>query len=129
MIKHESQSSGFTLLEVLIALTLFALVSAAMAPAFLGHFQRNTGAEIRSGAFAAAQQVLEELRLVDPGSLPGTGSSSPQNIVAGKKTYQVTTTYCTQSIYCTPRSRHLFIGVSHHGSQIYSVETVYARLR
>ena len=123
-------NSGFTLLEVLVALMIFGVIAASLTPMFATHAKFNSQAEIRSGAIAAAQEVLDNVRLQDPATLPLTGTSSIQNVEAGDRTYQVTVSYCSNSAYClTSASRHLKVDVSYRGQEMYEVETVYTQLR
>jgi len=120
---------GFTLLEVMVAMAIFALVAGAMLPAFLTHLKFNVAAEERNGAMAATRQILEELRLEDPESLPSSGSSGPQDIAAGERSYQVTLYYCRKPLLCSTRSRHLEVEASYRGQILYDVETVFTRLK
>ena len=125
--KAPSQA-GFTLIEMLVAMSLFLMVSALMAPSFVAHLSYTLGAERRTEAVAAAQQVLDELRVLDPATLPTSGTSS-QNITAGQRTFQVVTTYCSDTTYCSTRSRLIGIDVSFKNEEIYHVETVFTRLQ
>ena len=120
--------NGFTLLEVLVSMTILAVVSLSMATSFTMHLRTNTRMEQKSGAIAAAQQALDAIRVQDIDTLPTSGSS-PQTISIGGRDYQVTTTYCTIASYCAASStRHITVGVNYRGHQIYSTETVYTKL-
>ncbi len=122
-------SSGMTLVEVLIALAILALVMMAMLPSFLSYFDANTRNEQRTGAVEAAQHVVETLRRDDPATLPTSGSSSIQVVTVGSRDYEVVTHYCRNASFCTSASRHLVIEVRLGGSEIYSVESVFTQLQ
>lgn len=120
---------GFTLIEVMIAVAIFGLVIAGMAPAFAAHIRFNTESELRSNAIAAAQHTLDELRFEDVTSMPSSGSVGPTNVVVGDKTFQVVRTFCGTASYCTSnRIRHIRVEVSYRERVIYGIETVYTDL-
>jgi prepilin-type N-terminal cleavage/methylation domain-containing protein len=120
---------GFTLVEAVFALAILAITIAAVLPAFVDFLDANSLSEERSNAVAAAQQVMEELRQFDPGSLPSSGSSAVQTITVGNHEYEVTAHYCRESTYCTSAARHIVLEVNFGGKTIYTVETVYTQLR
>jgi len=120
---------GFTLVESLVALSILGIALAAMMPGFLTQTDVNTLNEERWGAVEAAQQVMEELRQVNPGSLPTSGSAATQVVTVGNRDYEVVVSYCRRNEYCGSDSRHLAAEVQFGGRVIYTVETVYTRLR
>jgi prepilin-type N-terminal cleavage/methylation domain-containing protein len=128
MKRNYSNSSGFTLVEVLVAMSIFAVVSAIMAPSFLYQLKVNYKAELKNGAISVTQQVLDSLRPTEISSLPTTGSST-QNISAGDRTYSVKTTYCKNTNWCGTSSRHLNLDVYYRNERIYGTETVFSQLR
>ena len=115
-------------MEVLVSLTIFAIASALMTPAFIYHLKTNTASEDRNGAIAVAQQVLDELRTTDTLSMPESGTTT-QTISNQHRNYAVSTTYCADDTYCTTSSRHITIGVAYRGKTIHTVETVYTKLK
>ncbi len=119
---------GFTLVEVLVAMTLFAIVSALMAPAFLLQLKTNIAAEDRNGAIAVAQQVLDDIRTSDPSTLPSTGSTT-SSITTQHRSYATTTTYCSTSSFCTARTRHIKLEIKYRGKTVYWLETVFTKLK
>lgn len=120
---------GFTLVEVLIALAITGVVLLFLLPTFFTYMDANTRNEVRTGGIAAAQQVVETVRRMDPETLPNTGNSGIQVVQVGDRNFEAITRYCATPSYCTPSSRHLTIEVSHGGELIYTVETVYTQLR
>ena len=126
------RTAGFTILEVLLALTLFSLVATSMTSAFLKMMRANTTSEQQSGAVAAAQLVLDRLRLQDPADMPESGSADPEAIDVGDRTYDVVVEYCPEETYCTSNSvRHIRVTavLSTDESLTYTVDTVYAQLQ
>lgn len=120
---------GFTLFEVLIAFTLFSLVAGVMAPTFVSQLKFTHSAEVRTGAYAAGAQVLDDLRVQNPETMPTTGTDATRTVVAGKHTFEVTVSYCPVTTYCTARSRQITAAVSYNNQEVYSVTTVFTRLR
>jgi prepilin-type N-terminal cleavage/methylation domain-containing protein len=130
MYKYLLSSKGFSILETLVSLAIFSIGTLAVAQAFTSQLAFNNRSELRSGAINAAQQVLDELRVIDPTTLPTSGTSTPQNIVIGGKTYVVTIAYCQATSHCSSSTvRDLKVTVQHKNTTIYNVETVYAQLR
>jgi prepilin-type N-terminal cleavage/methylation domain-containing protein len=122
-------SRGFTLVEAAFALAILGITFAAVLPAFIDFMDVNTLSEERSNAVAAAQGVMEELRQLDPGSLPSSGSSAVQTVTIGSHEYEVTAHYCRDTSYCSTASRHIVLEVNYGGRTVYTVESVYTRLR
>lgn len=119
---------GFTLVELLVALGIFSVAMAAVVPALINFAQSNTKNEQRMGAVVAAQQRLDELRLVDPATLPTNGSVTA-NYDSGDRTYSVQTYYCSNNTYCaTTTMRHIKVQVRYKNKLLYEAETVYAQL-
>ncbi|MCO6431663.1 MAG: type II secretion system protein [Deltaproteobacteria bacterium] len=124
------RDNGFSLLEVLFSMGMFSVAALALAQAFTVQLTFNTSNEMRSEAIMAAQQVLDEVRVEDPSSLPTSGSDAPTSVTIGKRTYVVVLSYCTNGSMCNSTTlRHLRAVVSYRGDEVYSVETVYAQLR
>ena len=121
-------SRGTSLIETVAALAILGIALAAAVPAFMIQLETNTFAEHHSGAVAAAQQVMEDLRFQDPSTLPSAGAAPPQTIAAGSEVYTVIVRFCVQSSFCDSNSRHVRVEVFHDGQQIYSVESVFTRL-
>ena len=124
------RQAAFTLLEVLVSLSIFSIVSAAIGVAFVTHLKVNMQQELRSGAFSAAQQVLDELRVQDPSTMPTSGSDAVRTLIVGDRIYSVAVSYCSPATYCTSSHiRSIHVGVTHAGKSQYQVDTVYSQLR
>ncbi|MFN8391684.1 MAG: type II secretion system protein [Bdellovibrionota bacterium] len=121
---------GFTLLEVMIALMVFSIVMGGMVPAFVAQLRQNTLGEIRTESIAAGQIILDQLRFLDPTTLPRTGSDAARNVVVGTRTYSVVISYCENSSFCsTANNRHLTARVSYNNVQYFETQTVFTQLR
>ncbi|MBN8549254.1 MAG: type II secretion system protein [Deltaproteobacteria bacterium] len=125
----KTREAAFTLLEVMVSMLIFLVVSATMANAFMSHLKTNTATEVRTGAIAAAQLQLDEHRLADPFAMPTSGSTSDTKTVGGRD-FTVITYYCQDPSFCISAStRHLLIKVRYANKQVFQTETVYTRLR
>jgi len=123
------KQEAFTLVEVMVAMSIFLIVTSMMMPAFTMHLKVNTNSEIRNGAIAVGQQMLDGIRSQDPGTLPSSGTSALVNYNGGERTYQGQYTYCAISSYCTTRSRHLKVRVLYKNQEVFNAETVFTRLK
>ncbi len=122
-------SRGFTLLEVLVSICIMGVVLASMVPAFHSHIKVNNRMEIRSGAMAAAQQILDDMRSQDPAGFPSSGSDPIEYVTAGERTFDVTVSYCTNVSYCpSDTTKHIRVEVDYLGEMVYAVETVFTQL-
>ena len=120
---------GFGLVESLVALVLMGIVLTGLLPSLMVFLRANTLNDTRSGALAAAQQVVERLRRQDPALLPLSGASAPQLVAVGGREFEVITRYCSRPEHCNPDSRQLLVEVTFGGRQVLSVETVQTALR
>jgi prepilin-type N-terminal cleavage/methylation domain-containing protein len=129
MMGHDSEN-GFTLLEVMAAMLIFGLILGGMAPVFSRLVKRNTQMEIRGGAIAAAERVLDSIRLEDPSTLPASGSDAVRTITIDNRDFAVTATYCADATFCSSsNSRHISVDVTHNGDRTFEVQTVFTQLR
>jgi prepilin-type N-terminal cleavage/methylation domain-containing protein len=124
--RHRDQ--GFTLVEVIVAMTIFVIAITLIVPAFTSFLSVNSSNEQQTQAVRAAQQVLDRVRLQDPTSLPITGSSPVQSVTVGGHPYQVVVVYCYTPAYCGSGSRDLEVEVSDNGKLLFSAETAYTQV-
>lgn len=120
---------GFTVLEALLAIFLLGVVLTGLVPGFLTFLDTNTSSEENSDAVAAAQLVLERLRLEDPSTLPKSGSSDPEIVNVGGREFEVVNHYCTVEDFCGDASRHIRVEVTYGGETLFEIESVYTRLQ
>ena len=121
---------GFTMIEVMVALAMFGIASAMMATTMVQMQRTNFEMEIRSGAYSAAQEVLDNLRSQNIAALPTSGNGAVQNVIISGRTFAVTPTYCLTASDCsTPNIRGIRVSVSYKNTAKYVLDTVYARLQ
>ena len=127
----QATNSGFTLLEVMVSLVVFSAMITGIVGVFGAHTRINNGNEIRLGALAVTQQVLDDLRQQEnTEDFPNSGSDPVSNITVDKRTYQATTSYCVNSTYCDSISkRHITVEVAYKGHTVSTVQTVFTRLK
>lgn len=120
---------GFTLVETLVAMGILSMVVVGVLASFMVQSASNTRSEQRTEAVAVAEQTLEFLRLDDPETMPDSGTTGPQLVNLNGREYEVYTSYCAQSGYCSDTARHLVVQVFLNGREVYDVETIYTQLR
>jgi prepilin-type N-terminal cleavage/methylation domain-containing protein len=124
------REQGFTIVEVMVSLGIFGIVSAMMATSMVQMLRTNYDNEVRSGAYSAAQLVLDDFRSQNISLLPTSGNGTIQNITISGKTFNVTPTFCITASDCaTANIRGIRVSVSHKSQVRYVVDTVYARLQ
>lgn len=126
----KKNNAGFTLIEVLASMGLFAIFATMTATAFIGNIKFNHESELKSEAIQAAQQVMDDYRTQDPTLLPTSGTVT-RTITIGARSYTVVTTFCPSgSTYCTSVNlRHLKNTVSKSGQILYEVESIFSQLQ
>jgi type II secretory pathway pseudopilin PulG len=153
--KYKS-TNGFTLVESVVGMVMFAAVVAGLAPLIIISRTFAMQSDSRVGAIAVAQQIMDSLRQADAATLPSSGtvttlpsSDSIANLSYKGKTYSATITYCENTTYCNTNTRHLKVKIYNDGNTattptrtcapggrtdqkgcpIYQLESVYARLQ
>ncbi len=115
-----------SLLEVLIALLVISLVLSFAINGLLGNASVNNRSEVSSGAATAVRRVLDRTRASDPVTLPTSGTSAPESVMVGSRTYTVYTDYCVQPEYCTGSARSLRVRARFGASgDLVSTDTVF----
>ena len=123
-------SAGFTMVEVMVALSLFAIIMGGLAPVFGSFSKLNLAAEVRSGAMAAAQQRMDALRLENPQDMPTSGTDGGETIEVDGRGFSVMTIYCARAEYCpSANTRHLKVQVDYRDEEVLELETVFTKLR
>lgn len=124
-----SSQRGVSLMESLVSMALFLIVSVGIAGGSASYMKLNTLNEQKSAAIAATQQALDAVRVTDPATLPTSGNTS-STVPIGGRNFTVKVSYCENSSYCTSGTvRHLTARTSFRGVQLYQVETIYAQLQ
>lgn len=124
----KNNEAGFTLIEVLVSLTMFAIV-AAIPLGFLNQARYNRSSGERIGAMAVAQQRLDYLRLQDIDDIPASGSAQ-STVSTGGNSYLLITKYCSNMSFCTsPNNRHIRVEVYGSDRRLFSTETVFTQLK
>ncbi len=125
-----ANTKGFTMMEVMVSLSLFGIVSAGLMPAFTSFMKFNTQAHLKTQAYTAAQQKLDQLRLSSPQHMPTSGTQGPEDFAFGDRTFQIYTTYCPVNTFCTSNNnRHIRVEAFYLGEQKAEIDTVYTSLR
>ena len=125
---HEPRGTrcGFTLVEAVVAVAVVGILIAGVGGAFASYLRVNTESEIRTGAVAAAQTVVDRLR--GDGAWPPSGSALA--VTSHGREYEVELrheTYCRDD-GCFADARILEVEVRHGGRTRYEVSTVFTQL-
>ena len=119
---------GSSLVEALIAVSILAMALVFIFGAMSAFTAINNRNQARTHAAVAARTRMEELRFVDPATLPATGSQTSATSV-GPHQFTIVTQYCSSSTYCDDITRHIVVSVKEHGRQVFETETVFTQLR
>lgn len=119
------RTQGFTLAEMLVAISILSIILITVVTAFLGNTTINTKTEQNAQAAVAVQRVIDGIRSTDPAALPSSGSSAPTTVTIGGQAYAVTLTYCSPVTYCTASARQIKANVTLNGATVYTTETVF----
>lgn len=148
--KIRRTDAGLTLVEALAALVIFMTVLGFMIPLFANQRLDTINNEIKTGAVALSQEILDQVRQAPINTLPPippslsatttdlplllgqTTATSVGTITKMGKSYNATIFYCPDTptdIYCNSNARHIKVQVSYNDKIIYTVETVYTQLQ
>jgi prepilin-type N-terminal cleavage/methylation domain-containing protein len=121
---------GFSLVEVMVSISLFSIVSAMMATSFTQLLKTNYDNEIRSGAYRAGERVIESYRQQAISTLPTTGSAAAQTITVNGRDYSVVPSFCAVASFCTTANiRHIRVTVNYENTKRYEVDSVFAEVQ
>jgi type II secretory pathway pseudopilin PulG len=137
------KDAGFSYVEAVVALIFTLILLAATGPLFWNQRERNTNSQMRTGASAVAQRVLEQQRLVFRNGLPplDEGTTPTTQTMMGH-TYQVNvqirefagqnadgTLNCTTVADANSRARCVRVEVRNASNVVvYDVQTVFTQL-
>lgn len=131
MRQRAGRTRGFSLLEVLTSLTIFAIAGTAFASSMMMNQGYNRLSKERTAAQFAVDQVIDDLRVQDPTTLPTHGSDPVRHVTVGTQTFDVYVTYCSLGSYCSSSStvRTIHCEAMLKGVSRYVVDTVFAQLK
>jgi type II secretory pathway pseudopilin PulG len=108
---------------------MFSVVFAVMSPAFVSQLKNNRISQLRMEAIQAANTIIDQKRLIDPTTMPSSGSDAAITVPVNNHNYSVVVSYCTVSTYCSSNTvRHLELTVSLNNENVFSTETVFTQL-
>lgn len=121
---------GFTLLETIVALTLFLIVMASISQSTANQATMTRFSQLKAASAMAAQHFLDEIRAVDPATLPESGVGDGEVFEIDGVEYTVIPTYCEQPDWCEGTgARHIKATVYHNSEAAFETETIFTQLR
>lgn len=126
-------NQGFTLLEAMVSLLVLFAIMAGLIPVFMSWRLTTINNNIKTGAIAISQQILDELR--QEKDVSGWDNSntaldvkpsgeSLASIDYGGKSYSASLTYCAAG-HCDTNTRDVTLRVNYNNDTIYTIQTVY----
>jgi type II secretory pathway pseudopilin PulG len=143
MLIQQRSTQGFTLIEAAVGIVIIGAMSALMFPLFVGYKTLTVKNDIRLGASAVSQRVIDDLRRANVRNLPtsgtfeslpappdGTGESTSLMTYKGK-TYRVAITYCNPSTECDATTRRILVRTYFGDDTLptFQLETLYTEMR
>ncbi len=126
MTSRVRSEEGFGLIEAVVSLVILGVMMASLLPALANNMQINTTSDLRTGAVAVAQEVLDELRANEE-DWPESGFEDDVDTGRGIYTYELEhEQFCDGD--CFDGARLVSIEVAHNGRLLYEVETVFTAL-
>ncbi|HSH70955.1 MAG TPA: type II secretion system protein [Deferrisomatales bacterium] len=86
--RETRRDRGFTLVEALVALGLFAVGMAALMPLAVTNVRANANASVRTHALALAQEEIERFRATPFSDLPAVGATGTPAVLDAVYTRQ-----------------------------------------
>ena len=125
-----SHQQGFTLVEVLVALGIFAFLISVASSSLRMNMTTNYRGQLRFEAAQAAQTIIDEIRYEDVSELPTSGLEDVREIhIDTTRSYEVHVEYCSDTTHCTSNDvRQIEVWVKHRGQTIYQTETIFTAM-
>jgi prepilin-type N-terminal cleavage/methylation domain-containing protein len=105
-IKNKGKNSGFSLIEVTVALVTMGLCLAYAMPLILYSKINNNKSEVRTGALMLSQRIFDDIRGKTFGSMPSTDTSitntSTPTALPVEQTEALGHSYNVEVRYCEP---------------------------
>ena len=123
---HSCNQRGSTLIESLVALTLFSLMASAFGNLLVGHIHTSVSNAAQTTAIVLAERELEDLRAMD---YPSIASRTGAQVIDGR-TYSVATAVITDSPAPGIKSVTATVNWNELGrSQTYALTTLYSAVK
>lgn len=126
---------GFSLLEVIVGLTILLILLVSASNGFLRLTLLNRSLQARSDAAIVGRKVIDELRLLNINALPAAGPiAAPAPEVIDGRSFDVSITSCPASAgaaLCVGNQRVIQVDVSdpNNGNRLlYSTQTIFTAL-
>lgn len=126
--KSPSKQKGFSLVEVLVSLSIIMLISTGIFHSLMMNIKHTRNSFYRSQAVQVAQEYLDRLRHQDPTSIPSSGNAT-DSITIGEREFEIDVSYCLKNQFCGLNTRHVSLEIFHNGVKYFDVETVYTKLK
>lgn len=148
IINHKTlrkNEQGFTLSEAVIGSLIVFSALAGTVPLMIGYQLKTIESEIKSGAIAAASQIMDQLRQCEVSTLPSSGTTTipasntattspcgttiPPLQYMGDKSYSAQISYCQNSSNCDTNTRQIQVQIFYGNKTQFQAETVYTSLQ
>lgn len=127
MDRQSKGEDGFGLIEAIVALVVLGVALTALLPALANTISINTTSDLRTGAVAVAQEVLDDLRS-DGDNWPTSGTTTELDTGRAVYTYELEHEQYCEDGDCFDGARAVTIAVAHNGQVLYEVETIFTSL-
>ena len=120
-------TAGFTLIEVLVAMVIFALSSLAVSSLMVGSMAQVSKNRHRSEAVRIAQEELEQMRSIQVADMANATSTSES--ARGGVTFAITRTVTRDSPVTGVNTINVTVSWTHKGvSQSYAAKTMFTQI-
>lgn len=139
------KNSGFSILEMLVALVILGIALVSILPVFINYASVNRRTEIRAEAVSVAEGVMDGLRQRNFGQWNAFKTTTERDgvkVATGEandatddgRTYAVAIDWCDSDLGLTlcdnsGQQQHVRVAVSFGGQQQYSVTTVFTNIQ
>lgn len=128
----DGKDRGLTLVEALVAMTIFLITLAFMMPLFTHNHLEVIRRQIDTEAVSVSQSILDELRQKDIKTLPLSGTDTKSIDIEStdklsKRTYIAKIIYCESNSDCDQSTREIKVQVNYNGKPVYTAKTLYTQ--
>ncbi|WP_084050230.1 type II secretion system protein [Deinococcus hopiensis] len=125
-----NKSSGFTLIEVLVAMSVLSVVMAVLVSNLLANASLNRNVELKNDAVRLSEKYMEDYRR--QGGYGALRTSSSSSVVVNNYTLTVNSTFCPSDmpsdLQCDSNSVYIRLEVKYGSKLLQKTETFFTSL-
>ncbi|GGS10263.1 type IV pilus modification PilV family protein [Deinococcus sedimenti] len=123
-----NHQQGFTLIEVLVTISVIAIGVMALIALMLSIFRVNQQADTKTQAIQLAQREFDDLKREALTTIPVTGKTE-ENVTYNNRAFTIRQEYCVTTSFCASNQKSVRLSILSGTTVLFMGETVLTDLR